>query len=194
MSTDIHAYLSESEAVVARIRADAALTARVRDAADLCIRALRAGRKIMFCGNGGSAADSQHLAGELVSRFMYDRPGLPAVALTVDTSILTGIGNDYGYERSFSRQVEALGVAGDVLVGLSTSGRSPNVLRALEAARARGVATIGFTGRDGGDMAALCDLELRVPSDSTPLIQQGHITLGHLIFILVEEAMFPRGG
>jgi D-sedoheptulose 7-phosphate isomerase len=164
-------------------------TARV---AALSVEALRAGGKILLCGNGGSAADAQHWAGELVSRFYYDRPGLPAIALTTDTSILTAIGNDYGYERVFARQVEALGRKGDVLYGISTSGNSPNVVAALEAARAQGLVTIGFTGQGGGKMLALCDICIRIPSDSTPRIQEGHEVLGHAICGMIEAAMFPR--
>jgi D-sedoheptulose 7-phosphate isomerase len=155
--------------------------------------ALRAERKLLLCGNGGSAADAQHWAGELVSRFMYDRPGLAAVALTTDSSIMTAIGNDYGYERLFARQVEALGQKGDVLFGISTSGRSPNILAAFKAARARGVATVGFTGTGAGaaDMAPLADLMIQVPSSVTPRIQEGHEVLGHAICAMVERAMFP---
>ncbi|MCU0888145.1 MAG: SIS domain-containing protein [Rubritepida sp.] len=174
------------------MEADAALCEGTARAAATVTAALRAGRKLMICGNGGSAADAQHWAGELVSRFHYDRPGLPAIALTVDSSILTAIGNDYGYDRVFARQVEALGQAGDVLFALSTSGNSPNILAALEAARARGIATVGFTGQGGGKMAALCELCLRVPSDSTPRIQEGHEVLGHAICAMVEAAIFPR--
>jgi D-sedoheptulose 7-phosphate isomerase len=146
----------------------------------------------LFCGNGGSAADAQHWAGELVSRFNYDRPGLAAIALTTDTSILTAIGNDYGYERLFARQVEALGVTGDVLIAISTSGNSPNIVAALEAARVRGITSIGFTGEAGGKMAALCDICLRIPSSSTPRIQEGHEVLGHAICGMIEAAIFPR--
>lgn len=193
MTARITSYLDNSLAVYAAMRSDAALVDAIARAADACAAALEAGGKVLFCGNGGSAADAQHLAGELVSRFMYDRPGLAAVALTTDSSILTAIGNDYGYERVFSRQVEALGRAGDVLVGISTSGRSANVLRALEAARALRMVTVGFTGRDGGQMAALCDVELRMPSAVTPLIQQGHLLVGHLICLLVEERLHPQG-
>lgn len=174
--------------------ADAALCEATAQAADLCVAALRAGGKVMICGNGGSAADAQHWAGELVSRFYYDRPGLAAVALTTDSSILTAIGNDYGYERVFARQVEAIGVKGDVLFALSTSGNSPNVVAALEAARAKGIATVGFTGQGGGKMAALCDLCIRVPSPSTPRIQEGHEVLGHAICGMIEAAIFPREG
>ena len=171
---------------------DAALLAAVAQVARACIAALRQGHKILFAGNGGSAADAQHLAAELVSRFAYDRPGLPAFALTTDTSVLTAIGNDYGYERLFSRQVEAVGVAGDVFFGLSTSGRSRNVLNALDVARAKGLATVGMTGHAGGQMPARCDYLLRVPSDSTPRIQEGHIAIGHAICQIIEAQIFPR--
>jgi D-sedoheptulose 7-phosphate isomerase len=172
--------------------ADGAIAAQLGDAARRCIEALRGGRKIMFCGNGGSAADAQHLAGELVSRFNYDRPGLPAMALTTDTSILTAIGNDYGYEQLFARQVEASGVPGDVLVAISTSGNSPNVLRALEAARVRKLVTIGLTGRSGGRMAGGCDILIRAPAAHTPRVQEAHIVIGHTLCALIESALFPR--
>ena len=174
--------------------ADAALRAQIVRAVALCVTALRAGRKILFAGNGGSAADAQHWAGELVSRFYYDRPGLPAIALTTDTSILTAIGNDYGYDYTFARQVEALGQAGDVFVAISTSGNSPNVIRAVEAAKARDVAVIGFTGQAGGKLAPLADLCFRVPSNETPRIQEGHEFIGHLLCALIESEMFPRDG
>jgi len=189
----IKTYFDDSAAVLQRMRADPALPGQVQEAASLCTTALRNGGKILFCGNGGSAADAQHLAGEFVSRFMYDRPGMASIALTTDTSILTAIGNDYGYEQLFARQVEALGRPGDVLVGISTSGRSPNVIGGLAAARQGALRTIGFTGRDGGAMAALCDIEIRVPSDSIPLIQQGQMVVGHLLCLLVEQAIHPRG-
>ncbi|MBD0275029.1 MAG: D-sedoheptulose 7-phosphate isomerase [Acetobacteraceae bacterium] len=172
---------------------DASLCAETEAAADMVVASLRAGGTLLLCGNGGSAGDAQHWAGELVSRFFYDRPGLAAVALTVDSSILTAIGNDYGYERVFARQVEALGRPGDVLFALSTSGNSKNILAALEAARAKGMRSVGFTGQGGGAMAALCDLCLRVPSAVTPRIQEGHEVLGHTICAMVEAAMFPRG-
>ncbi len=171
---------------------DRELHAAVAAVAAACVDALRQGRKILFAGNGGSAADAQHLAGELVSRFNYDRPGLAAFALTTDTSVLTAIGNDYGYERLFARQVEATGVAGDVLVAISTSGRSPNILEALRVAREKGMVTVGMTGRGGGRMAELCDHLLRTPSDATPRIQEGHIAIGHTVCFLIEQAMFPR--
>lgn len=173
---------------------DAALSAKLTEAIDLCVHSLRDGGTIFFCGNGGSAADSQHLAGELVSRFLYDRPALRGVALNADTAILTAIGNDYGYEKSLSRPLEAQAREGDVLVALSTSGRSPNVLGALRAATDLGVHTIGLTGRDGGAMAELCGIELRVPAQSTPRIQEIHLLLGHLLCEGIEATMFPCEG
>lgn len=190
----IKAAIAASRDLLGRMEADAGLHAATARAAELCVVALRGGRKLMLCGNGGSAADAQHWAGELVSRFMYDRPGLAAVALTTDSSILTAIGNDYGYERSFSRQVEALGQAGDVLFGLSTSGRSPNILLAMRAARERGIATVGFTGNGPGaaELGAVCDVLVQVPSGSTPSIQEGHEVLGHAICALIEATIFPR--
>ena len=192
MIEQVRAAIGTTARLLKEMAADAALCAATAAAAEACIAALRGGRKLMICGNGGSAADAQHWAGELVSRFHYDRPGLPAIALTTDSSILTAIGNDYGYERVFARQVEALGAAGDVLLAISTSGNSPNVVAALEAARARGIATVGFTGQGGGRMAALCDLCIRIPSSSTPRIQEGHEVLGHAICAMIEAAIFPR--
>ncbi|HEV7264861.1 MAG TPA: D-sedoheptulose 7-phosphate isomerase [Falsiroseomonas sp.] len=189
---DVAGALRASARLLETMAADAALCATVEGIAALLADRLRQGRKLLLCGNGGSAADAQHWAGELVSRFHHDRPGLPAIALTTDSSILTAIGNDYGYHRVFARQVEALGAAGDVLFAISTSGNSPNVIAALEAARARGIATVGFTGRGGGAMAALCEHCVRVPSDSTPSIQEGHEVIGHAICAMVEAAIFPR--
>ncbi|HHM06047.1 MAG TPA: SIS domain-containing protein [Gammaproteobacteria bacterium] len=172
---------------------DAVLVARIETVAGLCVGALRQGHSIFFAGNGGSAADAQHLAGELVSRFHYDRPGLPAIALTTDTSALTAIGNDYGFERLFARQIEALGRPGDVFFAISTSGRSPNILAAVTSARDQGLHTVGLTGRGGGELAGSCDHCLRVPSDSTPRIQEGHILMGHILCHLIEAQMFPQG-
>jgi D-sedoheptulose 7-phosphate isomerase len=164
----------------------------VAAAAEACVAALGAGGKILLAGNGGSAADAQHIAGELVSRFAFDRPGLPAVALTTDTSILTAIGNDYGYAELFARQIQALGRAGDVLLAYSTSGQSPNIIRALEAARHTGVKTIGLTGSRGGEMVALCDICIEVPSPHTPKIQEGHLVIGHILCGLIEDAIFGK--
>lgn len=179
-------------ALCLRLADDDALSGLLEAAIERCVRSLSDGGTIFFCGNGGSAADSQHLAGELVSRFLYDRPGLRSVALNADTAILTAVGNDYGYESSLSRSLAALGRPGDVLVALSTSGRSPNVLAALRSAADSGIHTIGLTGRDGGEMSALCEIELRVPSDSTPRIQEVQLLLGHLLCEGIEARMFPR--
>ncbi len=173
---------------------DAVIAAQLVDAVALSVAALRDGRKMLFAGNGGSAADAQHWAGELVSRFYYDRPGLPAIALTTDSSILTAIGNDYGFDYTFARQVEALGQAGDVFVAISTSGNSPNIIRAAEAARARGIHVIGFTGAGGGKLAPLSDICLRIPSSETPRIQEGHEFVGHMLCALIEAQMYPRDG
>ena len=172
---------------------DRAFLASCRKIAQAFAAALRASGKLLFAGNGGSAGDAQHIAGEFVSRLNFDRAPLAALALTVDTSVLTAIGNDYGYERVFERQVLALGAAGDVFVGISTSGRSRNVLAALVAARKRGLTTVGFGGAGGGEMAPFCDLVLAVPSASTPLIQQIHIVAAHAICGQVEADLFePR--
>jgi len=150
-------------------------------------RALEQGHKVLVMGNGGSAADAQHLAGELVGRFLRERRALPAVALTTDTSVLTAVGNDYGYEQVFARQVEALAEAGDVCVGISTSGGSRNVVLALEKARDKGCVTVGLTGRDGGEVGRRSDLWIGVPSSKTPRIQEAHILVIHILCDLVEQ-------
>jgi len=157
----------------------------------ICVDSFRRGNRILLAGNGGSAADAQHIAAEFVSRFMYDRPGLPAIALTTDTSMLTAIGNDYGYDLLFERQLEANARKGDVFIGITTSGNSPNVLRAIARCPDLGVISIGLAGR-GGKIGTMCDHLIAVPSDSTPRIQEAHITIGHIICGLVEAAIFPR--
>jgi len=192
MEDRIRAHLRASGDVVARMMDDAALVAAVRAVAEACTRALRAGNKLLFMGNGGSAADSQHLAGEMVSRLAYDRPALAAFALTVDSSVMTAIGNDYGYEHLFARQIEGVARAGDVLFGFSTSGRSPNILAGLETGRRMGLVTVGMTGNRGERITQAVDHCIEIPSDSTPKIQEGHIIVGHVICGLVEEQMFPR--
>lgn len=159
---------------------------------DALLTSLRAGGKILLAGNGGSAGDAQHIAGEFLSRLNFDRAPLPAIALTTDTSVLTAIGNDYGYEKLFERQVNGLGNKGDVFVGISTSGRSPNILAALKAARAKGLITIGFCGENPRDMGDLCDLLMLAPSGDTPLIQQIHIVGAHIICGAVEQALFAH--
>src|SRR6266481_3117098 len=173
---------------------DAQIVATIAKVCELLVNALSQGNKILLAGNGGSAADAQHLAAELVGRLSFDRPGLAAVALTTDTSALTGIGNDYGFERLFSRQVEAVGRPGDVFFGISTSGRSPNVLNALRVCRDLSIVTVGLTGQHGGEMPPLCDHCFRIPSTETPKIQECHIVVGHILFALVERAMFGGPG
>ena len=153
---------------------------------------LRDGGKVLVCGNGGSAADAQHMTGELLGRFLMERRALPAVALTVDTSTLTAVGNDYGYEDVFSRQVNGLGRAGDVLVAFSTSGNSVNVVRAIEAARAAGMTVVGLTGKGGGRMASMCDFLLDVPHAHTPLIQEMHEACMHLLCQLIDHYLFEN--
>ena len=160
--------------------------------ANICINSLQNNGKILICGNGGSAADAQHLAGEFVSRFNYDRPGLAAFALTTDTSVLTAIGNDYGYDRVFSRQVEAVGNKKDVFIGISTSGTSANILSAFSAAKERGLTTVGFCGVNTDAFQKHCDFIFSAPSPSTPKIQEMHIIVGHIICGLVESLIFPR--
>lgn len=164
----------------------------VRQAARSMAACLAAGGKILICGNGGSAADAQHIAAELVNRFQLDRPALPAVALTTDSSILTSIGNDFGFQRLFARQVEALGAAGDVLLVISTSGNSANVLAAAESARRRGMSVVGLTGDGGGKLKPLCDMLLAVPHAETPLIQEIHIAVGHLVCQLIDYYLFEN--
>lgn len=152
-----------------------------------CMRSVTEGGKIMFCGNGGSASDSQHLATELTARYKTDRKAIASIALTTDTSALTAIGNDFGFEDLFSRQVEALGKPEDVLIGISTSGNSANVLKAMELAKSMGITTIGFTGETGGKMAPVCDIMLKVPSTTTARIQEMHITLGQMLCGSLEQ-------
>ena len=158
--------------------------------AERLIDTFKIGNKLLLMGNGGSAADAQHFAGEIVSRFRMERPGLPAIALSTDTSTITAIGNDYGFERIFSRQVEALATPGDAVLGISTSGNSPNVLKALELARHAGCTTIGLLGKDGGSIKEVCDIPLIVPSYDTPRVQEVHITLIHILCDLIEQGLF----
>src|ERR1700681_1521252 len=186
-------YLARSRDVIQAAIDDPDFAGTIAAIVDRVAVALGAGRKLLLAGNGGSAADAQHIAGEFLSRLNYDRAPTAAIALTTDSSVLTAIGNDYGYERVFERQVLGLGAPGDVLIAISTSGRSPNILHAIAAARAAGLTVIGFTGRSGGEVVSGCDLCLCAPSDSTPLIQQLHITAGHIVCGMVEERLFPRG-
>ncbi len=188
----VGAYLDETLASVEMFRAEPNNARMLTDMANVVVNALRSERKLLICGNGGSAGDAQHIAGEFISRLMYDRAPLAAIALTTDTSIITAVGNDYGYDHIFERQVLGLGSEGDVLLGISTSGNSVNVLRALAVAREKRLVTLGFTGAQSGSMGEFCDLLLSAPSTKTPVIQQIHIVAAHIICALVERKMFPR--
>jgi D-sedoheptulose 7-phosphate isomerase len=179
--------LLEGLSVADAVARDAALHAKLTAAAEATAAALQSGHKLLVAGNGGSAADAQHLVAEFVCRLVDDRPAMRAIALTTDSSILSAVGNDYGFDRVFARQIEALGQAGDVFLGISTSGNSPNVLRALELSREMGMITIGLTGRTGGKMAQLCDYCLSIPSDVTMYIQQAHLALEHIFCMIVER-------
>lgn len=190
MNNYITHQISEAQRVMSAMLADKDLLTTVEAAAVACIQCLKNDGKILLAGNGGSAADAQHIAGEFVSRFAFDRPGLPAMALTTDSSILTSIGNDYGFEKLFSRQVQALGNKGDVFIGYSTSGKSVNILSAFKEAKAQGLICIGLTGNQDGPMLELCDFVLKIPSSDTPKIQEGHLVLGHILCGLVENALF----
>lgn len=173
-----------------RILNDANLLLRINEAAELIVKTYKQGGRVFFCGNGGSAADAQHLAAELSGRFYFDRPPLAAEALHVNTSYITAVANDYAYDVIFSREVDAFCKEGDVLVGISTSGNSANVLKAFETAKDKGVLTIAMTGESGGKMASISDILINVPSNDTPRIQESHITIGHIICQIVEEELF----
>lgn len=185
--------VEESTAVKQALLADSALLDDIFTVGEKLIAAYKRGNKTLLAGNGGSAADAQHIAAEFVSRFYFDRPGLPSMALTTDTSILTAVGNDYGYEKLFRRQLEANAVPGDIFIGISTSGNSPNILSALAICKERDILAIGLSGQTGGKMADLCDHCLKMPSQSTPRIQECHILVGHILCAMVEEALFGEG-
>ena len=190
MITEIAAQLAAHRDVVARIELE--MPPRIAEMVTLLVETFRHGGKLLVMGNGGSAADAQHFVAEIVSRFKMERRALPAIALSTDTSILTAIGNDYGFDKVFRRQIEALAAEGDLVVGISTSGNSPNVLHALDLAREKGCHTVGLLGRDGGTIKDYCDLALVVPSDDTPRIQEGHITIIHIVCDLLEKTLFAR--
>jgi D-sedoheptulose 7-phosphate isomerase len=185
----IGAHLKRSLAALDRANSDATLLANARKIAAVMIAALRAGNKILLIGNGGSAADAQHIAAEIIGRYKQDRPGWAAIALTTDTSALTAIANDYGFEQVFARQVEGLGQRGDVLLAFSTSGLSPNILAALRKAHECGLVTIGFTGTKGEALGSHCDHLLVSPSDDTPVVQQIHLTIAHGICDEIEQTL-----
>ena len=184
--------IEESLRVMNLILEDGVIQKLIKEAASVCGRSLKKGNKIIFAGNGGSAADAQHLAAELVNRFSFDRPALAAVAITTDTSIITSISNDYEFERLFGRQLEAIGKKGDVFISLSTSGNSANILEGIKEAKKLGIFTIGLTGKSGGKMKRLCDRVIKVPSDETPRIQETHILIGHIICSLIENSLFGK--
>jgi len=189
MQDEIRISLLATRQVMEDMLADSALQQQLVKAVDCCVNALKSGGKLMFVGNGGSAAEAQHLSAEMVGRFLQERQPLPSIALTTDTSAVTAIGNDYGYEHVFSRQVQALGRRGDVLIAMSTSGRSKNIVLAMQAARSAGISTIGLTGIHPRDMGELADVSLKVPSSQTPQIQEGHLVLGHLLCGMVEKQL-----
>jgi len=188
----IRSRLAESACLKEAMRQDAELIATVAAIADVIVEAYRAGRKLLLCGNGGSAADSQHLAAELVGRFYMNRAPLAAEALTVNTSTITAVGNDFSFDDVFARQIQALGRPGDVAIGMSTSGNAENVRRALSTAKSLGLVTVAFTGASGGKLRGDVDYCLRVPSDDTARIQEGHITVGHIMCELIERAVFDE--
>ncbi len=166
---------------------------KIEDVAKRCVALYKTDKKTILAGNGGSAADAQHIAAELVGRYGFDRPSIPSLALTTDTSNLTAIGNDYGYDHVFSRQLEGMGQKGDIFIGISTSGNSVNIIKAFEAAKIKGITTVALTGRDGGEMAKIADVALVVPSDSTPRIQESHILIGHILCDIIEKEIFGDG-
>ena len=188
MIKEIASQLAAHREVITRVEVE--LSPLIAEMVTLLAETFKRGGKLLVMGNGGSAADAQHFVAEIVGRFKMERRGLPAIALSTDTSILTAIGNDYGFDKVFSRQVEALAVSGDLVVGISTSGNSPNVLLALKLAREQGCRTVGLLGKDGGSIKGVCDLALIVPTDDTPRVQEGHITIIHIVCDLLEKAMF----
>ncbi|WP_422137489.1 D-sedoheptulose-7-phosphate isomerase [Endozoicomonas sp. ALC020] len=186
--------LAQHYSLIAQMQDDETLINSLNMAVAKVIHCFENNQKVMFAGNGGSAADAQHMSAEFVSRFMFNRPGLPSIALTTDTSALTAIGNDYGFDVIFSRQIEAVGSSGDVFIAYSTSGTSPNILQALDVARTRDISCIGLTGAKPESMAMVerCDITLRVPHDLTPRIQEGHLLLGHILCGAVEDTLFNK--
>ena len=184
--------LENSISVKNKILADKLVIELIEQVCIKLIEVYRNGKKTLLAGNGGSAADAQHIAGEFVSRFNFDRPALPSIALTTNSSVVTSIGNDYGYEHLFARQIEALGNEGDMFIAISTSGNSINILEALRIAHEKKIITVGLTGESGRAMEDFCDYCVRIPSNETPRIQEAHITIGHIICSIVEEALFHK--
>lgn len=193
MKNYIQKQIADSAATKQAILENDALVNLLVEVAQACVEVYRNGKKILIAGNGGSAADAQHFAAELVGRYGFDRPSLPSIALTTDSSNLTAIGNDYGYEYVFSRQLEGLAQEGDLFIGISTSGNSQNVINAFESAKERGVTTVALVGRDGGKMAAMADFAIVIPSNATPRIQESHLLIEHMICDIIEKEMFGGG-
>ncbi|EAK8553634.1 D-sedoheptulose 7-phosphate isomerase [Campylobacter jejuni] len=193
LNSYIKEHFTDSILVKEQILKDENLITLIKNASLEVIKAYKNGNKTLLAGNGGSAADAQHIAGEFVSRFYFDRPGIASIALSTDTSILTAISNDYGYENLFARQVQAQGVKGDVFIGISTSGNSKNILKALELCKQKEIISIGLSGANGGAMNELCDYCIKAPSTCTPRIQETHILIGHIICAIVEEELFGKG-
>ncbi len=184
--------ISDSISVKEKILNDESIINTIDKIVSTCVATYRNDGKVLFCGNGGSAADAQHLAAELSGRFYYDRPPLNSEALHVNTSYLTAVGNDYGYDMVFSRMLKGIGRKGDVIIGLSTSGNSTNVVKAFEQAKETGITTVALTGESGGKMAEIADIVIKVPSKDTPRIQEAHILIGHIICQLIESELFPK--
>lgn len=182
----------ESISVKKKLLSDPDIIEQINIAASTIIKTYKNGGKTLLAGNGGSAADAQHIAGEFVSRFNFDRPGIPSIALSTDTSILTAIGNDYGFNKIFERQIQALGNKGDIFIGITTSGNSENIVRALYACKEKNIQSIVFTGESGGRVIDICDLCIKVPSSDTPRIQEAHILIGHIICCITEAELFER--
>ena len=185
--------IAASAATKEKILADEKLLKIIEDVATACVNVYKNSKKTMIAGNGGSAADAQHIAAELVGRYGFDRPSLPSLALTTDTSNLTAIGNDYGYDKVFSRQLEGMGQEGDLFIGISTSGNSQNVINAFLSAKEKGIISVALVGRDGGKMAEMADYAIIIPSNDTPRIQESHILIGHIICDVIEKEIFGDG-
>ncbi len=193
MKQYIYHQIADSAATKQSILENETLLDLLVEVAQKCVEVYKNGKKILIAGNGGSAADAQHFAAELVGRYGFDRPSLPSLALTTDTSALTAIGNDYGYDYVFSRQLEGLGVQGDLFIGISTSGNSQNVLNAFESAKSRGITTVALVGRDGGRMGQMADYAIIIPSEKTPRIQESHLLVEHIICDIIEKEIFGDG-
>jgi len=193
MERYIRAQIADSAATKQAILENQELINTIMNVAKACVEVYRHGKKTLLAGNGGSAADAQHIAAELVGRYGFDRPSIPSLALTTDTSNLTAIGNDYGYDKVFSRQLEGMAQEGDLFIGISTSGNSQNIINAFESAKDRGVTTVALVGRDGGKMAAMADYAIIVPSNATPRIQETHILIGHILCDIIEKELFGGG-